>query len=203
MELNDTAHTILEVAQEFVQTRGYNAFSYRDISERIGIKTSSIHYYFPNKDDLGAAMMRQYRRRAVGELTQLTSDEPRAKQRLARYMALFRDISRSGGRLCPWVMLGADYATLSEQVQSEVRVFCLLHESWLEQTLETGRRAGEFAFHGSGRSTALSVFAALEGALISARVFGDTDRFMVVCRWIDASLANPKSSQQIDRCRSK
>lgn len=189
MEFNDTALKIVEVAQELVQTRGYNAFSYRDLSERIGIKTSSIHYYFPSKEDLGAAMMGRYRECATGELARIDAEEPRAKQRLVRYMALFDEIQKNGERLCPWAMLATDYTTLPEQVRIEVRAFYMLNESWLETVLEAGRQAGDFAFPGSARAAAEALFAVLEGVLVTARVFGDADRLTVVCRWMEALLA--------------
>ena len=51
-EHNATAGKILDVAEHFMQTRGFNDFSYRDIQNEVGVKTSSIHYYFPTKQDL-------------------------------------------------------------------------------------------------------------------------------------------------------
>jgi len=59
----DTAKQILDVAQEMVQTRGYNAFSYADISAQVGIRKASIHYHFPNKSDLGKEVVARYRER--------------------------------------------------------------------------------------------------------------------------------------------
>ena len=38
---------ILEVATELVQTRGYSAFSYQDLSDRLGITKASLHHHFP------------------------------------------------------------------------------------------------------------------------------------------------------------
>ena len=55
------ADEILEVGQEFIQTVGYDGFSYRDIADRVGIKSASVHYYFPSKSDLALAVARQYR----------------------------------------------------------------------------------------------------------------------------------------------
>ena len=52
---------ILEVATELVQTRGYNAFSYQDLSDRLGITKASIHHHFPSKEDLGIAVAEKYR----------------------------------------------------------------------------------------------------------------------------------------------
>ena len=45
---------ILDHAITLMMLRGYNGFSYRDLSELVGVKTSSIHYYFPSKEDLAA-----------------------------------------------------------------------------------------------------------------------------------------------------
>ena len=35
---------ILDHAITLMMLRGYNGFSYRDLSELVGVKTSSIHY---------------------------------------------------------------------------------------------------------------------------------------------------------------
>ena len=37
--------------------RGLNGFSYRDISEPMGVKNAAIHYHFPNKMDLVKALI--------------------------------------------------------------------------------------------------------------------------------------------------
>src|SRR4051794_36242328 len=58
-----TSDLILDVAQELLQTRGYNAISYQDIADRIGIRKASIHHHFPNKSDLAQALVRRYRQR--------------------------------------------------------------------------------------------------------------------------------------------
>lgn len=61
MVLNQTAAKILTVAQDLLQRKGFNGFSYRDLAAEIGIKTSSIHYHFPTKDDLALNLVRNYR----------------------------------------------------------------------------------------------------------------------------------------------
>ena len=38
-----TADKLLDLAQELIQTRGYNAFSYRDLADRVGIKLLAVH----------------------------------------------------------------------------------------------------------------------------------------------------------------
>ena len=51
---------LLEHTLVLLGTRGYNGFSYRDLAELVGVKTSSIHYYFPTKEDLALAAVQTY-----------------------------------------------------------------------------------------------------------------------------------------------
>ena len=50
-----TYNQILELANKYIQKVGFNAFSYSDLANEIGIKKASIHYHFPSKTDLGIA----------------------------------------------------------------------------------------------------------------------------------------------------
>lgn len=59
-QLNDTAHKIFDIAEHYTQTRGFNAFSYKDIQNEVGIKISSIHYYFSTKKNLALSMTERY-----------------------------------------------------------------------------------------------------------------------------------------------
>ena len=72
MAVNPTAQKILTIAQQNVQTKGFNGFSYQDLAQEIGIKTSSIHYHFPTKDDLALALVTAYREAFDAELAQIS-----------------------------------------------------------------------------------------------------------------------------------
>lgn len=43
----DTKTLLLQEAETLLRTHGYAAFSYADLSERIGIRKASIHHHFP------------------------------------------------------------------------------------------------------------------------------------------------------------
>ena len=96
METPDTTDRILDAAQDLVQTCGFNAFSYRDVAEKIHIRTASIHYHFPKKDDLALALIRRYHEQFVDTLRQIGQRESRPEYRLAAYMGLFSDLSSRG-----------------------------------------------------------------------------------------------------------
>ena len=59
---------ILDHAITLIMLRGYNGFSYRDLSSLVGVKTSSIHYYFPSKDDLVLEAVNAYSNEVLGAL---------------------------------------------------------------------------------------------------------------------------------------
>ena len=182
---------ILDLAQSLIQTRGYNAMSYRDLADQIGIKTSSIHYYFPAKEDLGRALMARYRQGILSVLAGIDANTSDPRVKIARYVELFRETVRSG-RICLGGMLATDLTTLPRGVQTEVRSFFSENEAWLADVLEAGRASGAFTFEGSPKVRAASVFAALEGSMIAARLFNDDKRLVSAADGILGILSAPR-----------
>lgn len=52
MQVNQTKIMIQNTALELFALHGYNAVSIRDIGKKVGIKESTIYYYFENKQDI-------------------------------------------------------------------------------------------------------------------------------------------------------
>ncbi|WP_299625533.1 TetR/AcrR family transcriptional regulator [Pelagibius sp.] len=171
-----TAERVLDSAQRLVQTRGFNGFSYRDIAEEIGIKSASIHYYFPSKSDLGVALVQRYRERFDAELQSITTRDQEASKRLKAFVGLFRQ-TLNDERLCLCGMLGAEKDGLPPAVSQQVCDFFVLCENWLTNVLKRGRKDGEVAFLGSPQTVADQFLSLLEGAMVVARSLNDPGRF--------------------------
>lgn len=188
--MNDSATVtrILNIAQDLAQKRGYHGFSYRDLSEHIGIKTSSIHYHFPSKGDLGRAMVFRYRMGFQVEFAQIdeTEDDPRFK--LRRYADLFRQTLADEGKVCLCGMLATDSLTLPPIVGKEVQEFFIQNEVWLMHVMEQGQHEHLFRSDIDTTTEAATLFAALEGAMLIARGFGDIERFTRASSALLASL---------------
>ncbi len=45
----ETKEKIMNAARLTVQDRGYAGLSFRELAKEVGIKSASIHYYFPTK----------------------------------------------------------------------------------------------------------------------------------------------------------
>jgi TetR/AcrR family transcriptional repressor of nem operon len=189
MALDPTTRTaLLDAAQEFAQTRGYNAFSFRDLSERVGVKTASIHYWFPAKGDLGRELMIRYHERFTGSLREIDGRRVKSARKLQAFVELFRAALMKGDRMCLCGMLASEFATLPREVQGEVRAFFAAVERWLAATLEAGRSAGELRFEGSPEEAARVLFSSLEGGMMAARAFGEESRLVSTGKWLIGSL---------------
>ena len=167
---------LLDAAQDLVQKNGFNAFSYRHLSESVGIKTASIHYHFPSKEDLGEAMARRYRERFNTVLESIEAENSDAVTQIEQYAEQFLKTLRQGGKICLCGMLASDYATLPENARKEVRAFFADNEEWLTRILEQGRKSGAIHFKSEARDVAITFFATLEGAMLDARLFEDENR---------------------------
>ncbi len=168
---------IMAVAQELVQSRGYNAFSFRDIAQRLGIKSASIHYYFPAKSDLGKALMQHYRQNFINELNQIDAISNSTMDKLDSFTRLFLNTLEADNRMCLCGMFASDITTMPEEISDEVRLFFTNCEEWLTATLRAGQQSGEIEINNQPENLARFIFASMEGAMLSARTFADTERF--------------------------
>ena len=175
-----TRDRILDVAQRLIQTRGFSAFSYADISAEVGIRKASIHHHFPTKAELAVALMVRYRAVFNGVLAQILDDRSSAPARLKAYKQLFANVLRDDHRLCMCGMLAADFEALAPEVRGEVRAFFDDNEIWLAKVLAEGKRRREIALRGTATTQARVVLSALEGAMLVARTYRDSDRFEAV-----------------------
>jgi TetR/AcrR family transcriptional repressor of nem operon len=169
----ETAKRILAIAQRMIQSHGYNGFSFRDIAAEIGIKSASVHYHYPTKGDLGAAVAARYASRFVAWLERIVTEGHDARHRLTLYVGLFRAAVVEDGRMCLCGLLGAESESLPPAVLQETRQFFTRNHAWLSNVFESGASDGTLSFIGSAEAQARLVLAALEGAMIFARVSGD------------------------------
>ncbi len=168
MKAKDTATKLLDAAQSLVQERGFNAFSYKDLAAAVGIRTASIHYHFEAKADLGKALMERYYRELEQSLDEIDRKARTNEGKLKRFIGLYRSTQKRGA-ICLCGSLASDLNTLPEGVQTEVTAYLKRSEKWVTQKIRDGIRSGEFVAAGTPASTASTLVAGLQGALILSR----------------------------------
>ena len=177
----DTSQRILDVAERLVQTRGYNGFSYADISEELGITKASLHYHFASKADLGTTLIGRYSVTFSGALDSIDAAETDAREKLHRYVDLYEQVLRRD-RMCLCGMLASDYNTLPKPMREGVRQFFDLNERWLGQVFTEGRRQRVLKFAGPPLEAGRLLLGSLEGAMLVARSYGSPARFSAAAR---------------------
>lgn len=167
MATGDTKYAVMMAARSMVQARGYNSLSFRDLAKEVGIKSSSIHYYFPTKGDLGAALAHEYTDEFLQYLNQVI-DESNGNRKacIESYVAVFRATLVRENRMCLGGIMAAEYSDLSEEVRVEVLRFTNSLVDWLVRVLELEPHDRDPA---ALRKWAFAIFAAVEGAQLVAR----------------------------------
>src|SRR3984893_12936943 len=74
--MSDVAAAIMDAAERRMRKGGFAGFSFREIAADVGIKSSSVHYHFPTKEDLAAAVIRRW----AGETSKFIDKELRRTQ---------------------------------------------------------------------------------------------------------------------------
>lgn len=166
---------ILDHAITLMMLRGYNGFSYRDLSDLVGVKTSSIHYYFPSKDDLVLEAVQAYTRE-VQEAAQTIDVGLSAERKLAKFAKMFGRTLGDGDQICLCGMLAADIETLPEPVRLAVQAFFKTNEAWLAKVFAEGAQDGTLGTSAAPEQAARAFFAALQGAGLASRLFRTKSR---------------------------
>jgi TetR/AcrR family transcriptional repressor of nem operon len=196
-----TAQKILDVGERLIQVRGYNGFSYADIADALRVTKASLHYHFPSKAELGRCLMERYTENFVTTLAGLDAARSTAREKLHGYASIYSDVL-ANNRMCLCGMLAAEYATLPKSVKSEVTRFFDTNETWLADVLEQGRRAERFQIAGSPADAARRIIAALEGAMMLARVYAEPERFERAAQSLLAEVTGARSRMTRGRGRA-
>lgn len=171
-QTNSTRDQIIDQAFQLMLQRGLHGFSYRDISEPLGMKNAAIHYHFPNKMDLIKTLIdenHQVLRRSTSEF--MAYGGP-AMPQLEGLFAYAMNQCQCGRHICMVGALAIDYDELNDDIKSANDRFMKDSVNWLTKVMEIGREQEEFHFNGEPMSKAISILAMIQGARQMARVHG-------------------------------
>ncbi len=157
--MESKVNEILEVAEKMARDGGYNAFSFREIAKAVGIKSSSVHYHFPTKADLGAAVARNYTDAFMSNLGDVATLVKKNKDPIKVYVQAFERALVKDKQMCLCGLLGAEISSLPEGVVTEINTFFKRNIEWLTDAY---REKGS----DDPGARALQTLSLLEGALL-------------------------------------
>lgn len=174
---------ILNVTEAMIRQKGYNGVSARAVANATDIKSSSVHYYFPNKSDMVSAVVLRYTENFL-----VTLGDPLVFSSVTdiktHYISAFRDALILDRKLCLCAVLGAESGGLPEEVSINTKVFFQSNIKWLVDALESvynGFESSHEPVDSNLKETltnqAVHILAALEGAMIISQTTGDNSMF--------------------------
>lgn len=173
--MNAKEQQILDAAEKMVREGGYHTFSFRDIAREVGIKSSSVHYHFPTKGELGAAVAKRYTDtflKALGDPEELVRA---GKEPLEVYVGAFEEALIRDKRMCLCGLLGAEADGLPSEVATQAKDFFERNIEWLTSAYSLKDASN------NARDEAIRTLSLLEGAMIASIVMRDTGAFKTVC----------------------
>jgi TetR/AcrR family transcriptional repressor of nem operon len=162
--INQTNQQILFYARHFLQCKGYNGFSYKDISQKLGIKNAAVHNYYPRKEDLVAALLEDSRKNLAANIAQIVESGGSARDQLQYYFDYALKEFDEGKSICPPGSVILDFEELPAKVKMQNLLLLDDILSWISRVLKIGLEQGEFNFSGSVDARAEVVVEALMGA---------------------------------------
>lgn len=170
--ISDTREQIMDRAGQLLMSRGFNGFSYRDISTHLGVKNAAVHYHFPSKSDLAMALVDEYRNTLRKSTSEFMAYGGPALPQLEGFFTFTSYQCAKGRCICPFGAFSVDFTDIPDEVRKATADFMEDTIKWLSRVLEVGREQNEFSFSGDPRPKALLILAGLQGARQMARIDG-------------------------------
>lgn len=167
-----TRETIIQTADELIRDKGYNAISYVDIANIVGIRKPSVHHHFPHKADLGVAVI-EFHIAQLAQVRESYKNRPPAEQ-LDRFFTIYKEIKKQN-RICIVGSLSTDFNTLEAAVQEKLEEFSEHMISWVSQFLKEGKTEGTFHFKQSARTKAIMLISGMLAIVQLSRLTNDND----------------------------
>ena len=166
---------LLKAAENKVRLGGYNNFSFRELATEVGIKSASVHYHFPTKADLGAALAHQYTNSFLSALGEPNEIKEKGQNPIDIYTDLFRQALLEDDKMCLCGLLGAQSESLPDKVRLEVKRFFELNLSWL-RTAHIANNEQDPAY------AAIMTMSVLEGGMMISKALNDHSYFKLLTK---------------------
>ncbi len=161
----------MDAAESRIRSQGYHAMSFRDLADDLGIKSSSVHYYFRRKEDLVAALVARYSEKFFNQLEEMAENTKTGTEKVSTICQLYRASFTPNGHICLCGILGAEKNGLPEEVSGAVRQFLTANINWVIAALPDEMPKPK------RQARAEHLIATLQGALILTKNLSGIDVF--------------------------
>jgi TetR/AcrR family transcriptional regulator, regulator of cefoperazone and chloramphenicol sensitivity len=193
LKADDRRRQIVATAFETIAEKGFEGFRTREVAERVGINSATLHHYFPTKEALVegvAEHLEQLYARNRAPTRATYEGEPAALGRLRQEFADVAFFRREHPRT--WAV-SREFMLRAPRDPTVATVIARLNERWcagVEHVRAEGRDAGVFRAVHDPAAAAVAVVGALWGSVVLTEP--DEARFTAICDEIEAWLTGKR-----------
>ena len=176
---SNTKRSIMDLAESFLQEKGFNGFSYANIAKELDVKNAAIHYHFPSKEALVSEVIQRYRDRFKLWINNSRIQDLSPQEKLDWFFNIYTNTRADNGKVCLAGSLETEFNSLPDSVRQQTQALTRELLVWLQATLQEGRESGVFHFSGKPADKAALILSSLQGGLQMARALG-THKFRAV-----------------------
>ena len=168
----DTRTEIIRIGDSLIREKGYNAFSFSDISKQLNIKNASIHYHFPTKMSLGIAVVQEHLSRLEELKNKMANKSPLEK--LKAFLSIY-SAAKSENKICIVGSFATDLYTVEAELQNEIKRLTNNILKWITEILQDGKCKSVFHFSINERTKALMIITNMLAAVQLTRLTNRQD----------------------------
>jgi len=169
----DKRQQLVDVATGSIQDSGLNSLSFRTLGDKVGVKSSSVHYYFPEKAELAGVVIEEYSADLQRRLVEIEQRQIAPAKKIESFIKIFDDVLKAE-KFCLCGMMAAELSSLDDQRRALLLDYFQDTEAWLEKILNA--HSTDNASNWKPAVIAKVIMSGLEGAILIDRVEGSTNR---------------------------
>lgn len=170
--MSSTKEAIIQLGDELIRRKGYNAFSYSDIAKALNVKNAAIHYHFPTKPDLALGVV-HWHTESFNRFVKKCSDKNELLQ-VKMFLNFYTSIQLSG-KVCIIGALATDWNSMEPHVKEKVTEFTDGVIEWISKTLGDGKEKNLLTFYSSEKIEAIKILTNMFAGAQLARITGNED----------------------------
>lgn len=167
-----TRAEIIKLGDSLIREKGYNAFSFADISKQLNIKNASVHYHFPTKTVLGLAILEEHGKRLEELKAKMAGKGP--VEKLNAFLGIYT-AAKAENKICIVGSLVTDFYTVEPGIQKKLKELADHILKWVMEILQEGKQKKIFRYKTTERIKALMIITNMLAAVQLTRLTGKQD----------------------------
>ncbi|GAA3775259.1 TetR/AcrR family transcriptional regulator [Streptomyces chiangmaiensis] len=178
---SDAKERILAAAQSLIEQRGFSALGVAEICKAAGVPKGSFYYFFDSKEVLALAVLDEHWAGQRAGWSRVLSGDAPPLERLRRLFEETEAEQRAGQQSCGTVSgclfgnLTLEMSNQTEAIRERLQQIFEAQVDMVEEVVAEARQDGEVTVSDS-REAARSVVAQLEGQVLFAKLYNNTQR---------------------------